>query len=77
MNIIRVKCLGKSLGIAKGLIFSILENGNNIGNNFTVEDIIDDGNAMIIFSEMLKRSVGAFKVSQFVEMIEQNEIELL
>ena len=77
MNIIKVKCLGKSLGIAKGLIFSILENGNEIGNHFTVEKIIDNGNAMIIFSEMLKRSVGAFKVSQFVEMIEQNEIEIL
>ena len=77
MDIIRVECLGKSLGIAKGLRFSILENGNEIGNHFTVEKIIDNGNAMMIFSEMFKRNVGAFKVSQFVEMIEQNEIEIL
>ena len=77
MDIIRVECLGKSLGIAKGLMFSILENGERIGNDFKIEEIIDYGNGFSVYSYMLNKIVGNFKVSQFVEMIEQNEIELL
>ena len=77
MDIIRVECLGKSLGIAKGLMFSILENGERIGNDFKIEEIIDYGNSFSVYSYMLNKIVGNFKVSQFVEMIEQNEIEIL
>ena len=77
MEIIRIKCLEKYLGITKGLRFSILENGERIGNDFIVNKIIDDGIGFSVYSELLKKVVGNFKVSQFVEMIEQNEIELL
>ena len=48
-----------------------------VTKDFKIEEIIDYGNGFSVYSYMLNKIVGNFKVSQFVEMIEQNEIELL
>ena len=76
MGIIRVNCLEKSLGIAKGLRFDILENGESIGNTFKVVEVIDNI-GMKVYSEMLEKVVGQFKISQFVELIENEEIVII
>ena len=76
METLRVNCLGKSFGIGKGLRFDLLEDGESVGNTFSVDEIIDT-TGMKVYSEMLGKVVGMFKIQQFVEMIEIGEIVVL
>ena len=78
MRHIIVKCLDKKLGIAPGLRFSILENGQCIGNIFKVEDIVDEDTALKIYSEILGTSLSKkFRISDLVSGLESNEIEII
>lgn len=78
MEMVKEKCLGRNLGIAKGLRFDILDNGESIGNVFRIENITTNNDGLILYSELLGTRVnGIFKLSQFLEMIESNEIILI
>lgn len=78
MEIVRVKCNGKSLGIASGLRFSVLNGGRCIGNIMEVDNIVDDSTAVTIFSEMMGMSLPKkFRIADLVKHIESGEIEIV
>ena len=78
MRTIIVKCLDKKLGIAPGLRFSILENGQCIGNIFKVEEIVDNDTAIKVYSEMMLDSLPKkFRISDLISGIETNQIDIV
>lgn len=77
MEIIRVNCLGKSLGIGKGLKIDILENGESIGNTLIVDSFTDDKEGVILHSVMLNRIFGKFRITDLVSGINNGEIAIV
>ena len=77
MEILRVNCLGKSLGIAKGLRIDILNEGESIGNTLIVDSFTEDKEGVVLFSEMLNRVFGKFRIKDLVSGIENGEIIVL
>lgn len=78
MDIIKVNCLNKTLGIAKGLRFSVLENGECIGNILEVVDIVDNNTSIKLYSEMLKMDIPQkFKISELINNIENGNINII
>ncbi len=77
MEILRVNCLGKSLGIAKGLRIDILNEGESIGNTLIVDSFTEDKEGVVLFSEMLNRVFGKFRIKDLVLGIENDEIIVL
>lgn len=78
MEIARVICNGKKLGIASGLRFSVLNEGRCIGNIMEVENIVDDSTAITVFSEMMGMSLPKkFRIVDLVKHIETGEIEIV
>ena len=77
MEILRVNCLGKSLGIAKGLRIDILNEGESIGNTLIVDSFTEDKEGVVLFSEMLNRVFGKFRIKDLVSGVENGEIIVL
>jgi hypothetical protein len=77
MEIVRVQCLGKSLGISKGLRIDVLNDGESIGNILRVESFINDNEGVVLFSEMLGKIYANFRIIDLVKEIENGNIEII
>lgn len=77
MEIVYVDCLDKRLGIAKGLKIDILSDGRSIGNILTVDSFTENKEGVVLYSEMLKRIFGKFRIADLVNGINSREIKII
>lgn len=77
MKIVTVNCLGKKLGVAKGLKSDFLNDGDSIDNILVVDSITDDNIGVVLFSVMLDRVFGKFRITDLIKGIESGEINII
>jgi hypothetical protein len=74
MEIVNVLCLGKTLGIGKGLKLNVLDNGENIGNILIVDSLTEDKIGVVLYSVMLKTIFGKYRISDLVDRLNSGDI---